>query len=425
MAAVLPGTATTRELDQVWRTYLDLPRSVHILCLGMFINRAGSFVLVFLTIYVTRELEAGPAFAAQCMGVFGAGSTIASLVGGQLADQFGRRIVMLGALFGGAAVLVVMSELSDPWQFMLSVGVFGLIVDMYRPACSAMFGDLVEGEQRPHAFGLFYISINLGFAIGPPIGGILAGWSFRSLFLIDAITTAICGLIILAFIPETRSRRESTASPLADSDATAPNGMSIKEAVRFISRDGTFLVLCLATLLGSIVFMQGTTTLPIHMQTLGFNEAEFGLLIAINGLMIFVCQLPLTHALAPYSRMGALVVGEFLIAVGFGITTFAESFGFFALTIVIWTTGEMMHAAYGMTIITDLAPLELRARYQGLISMMFAIALMIGAPLGGIILENFGGATLWIGCGAIGALSTLMHFAIYPAVTRRLPSQTP
>ena len=404
----------------MWRTYLELPRSVHILCLGMLINRAGSFVLVFLTIYVADKLEAGPAFAAQCMGVFGAGSTVASLVGGHLADQFGRRVVMLSALFGGAAVLTVMSEIHEPWLFMLATGAFGLIIDMYRPACSAMFGDLVDAKSRPHAFGLFYISINLGFAIGPPIGGILAGWSFRWLFLIDALTTAACGVIILLFISESRP---TNGSDQAEADES--RSLSLRQAAVRILQDGPFVVLCLATLLGGIVFMQGTTTLPIHIKSLGFSEGDFGLLIAINGLLIFLCQLPLTHALTSYSRMGVLVVGEILITIGFGVTTFAESLPVFALTIVIWTVGEMMHAAFGQTIVTELAPQELRGRYQGVISMMFALALMIGAPIGGIVLERYGAEFLWIGCAALGCLSVLLHAALYGPVTRRLTPPAP
>lgn len=403
----------------MWRTYLDLPRSIHILCLGMLINRAGSFVLVFLTIYVTRELEAGPAFATQCMGVFGAGSMVASLVGGQLADQFGRRVVMLSALFGGAGVLCVMSELREPGAFMLSVGVFGLLSDMYRPACSAMFGDLVDVERRPHAFGLFYISINLGFAIGPPLGGVLAGWSFRWLFLGDALTTAVCGLIILLFISE--SRPGSAASPEShDESSGSADSVPLREATMHIIRDRTFVVLCFATVLSAIVFMQGTTTLPIHMQATGMDEIQFGLVIGINGLLIFLCQLPVTHALAPFNRMKVIILGEIFVAVGFGLTALADSIPFFALTIVIWTMGEMMHAAFGQTIITDLAPLKLRGRYMGVFSMTFAIALMIGAPLGGWVLEHFGAVVLWTGGGLLGSVSVALHIMLFGPVMRRL-----
>ena len=152
---------------------------VRVLCLGSLVNRAGSFVVIFLTVYVSEHLGFGVPFATLCMGVFGFGSMIGSMVGGQLADQLGRRIVMLLALFGGAAVLLLMGSITNPWLFMITVGVFGLVMDMYRPAASAMIADVVPAARRPHAFALMYISVNLGFAIAPIVGGFIAEYSFK------------------------------------------------------------------------------------------------------------------------------------------------------------------------------------------------------------------------------------------------------
>ena len=140
------------------RHYVDLPRTVYILCAGSFINRAGSFVMLFLTIYVTEQLGAGKAFASYCIGAFGLGSVVASLLGGQLADQFGRRSTLLLALFGGPIALTALSLVSNPWMFMGMLFLFAVIMEMYRPASSAMIGDVTAGDQRPHAFGLMYIS---------------------------------------------------------------------------------------------------------------------------------------------------------------------------------------------------------------------------------------------------------------------------
>ena len=156
------------------RTYLDLPRQVHVLCLGTLLNRIGSFVLLFLPIYITGELNLSPTFAANCLGVFGFGSMLAAIVGGQLADQIGRRFVMMLALFGGAVMLFVMSFVREPWQILLSVLGFSLLVEMYRPAASAMLGDLVTPEERPLAYGLMYTSLNLGYTFAAVIGGLVA-----------------------------------------------------------------------------------------------------------------------------------------------------------------------------------------------------------------------------------------------------------
>ena len=186
------------------RHYTQLPATVHLLCFGSFINRAGTFVMLFLTIYLTQQLGTGKAFASYCIGVFGFGSVVSSLVGGQLADQFGRRSTMLLALFGGATALLALSVVRNPWAFMVVLFLFALIIEMYRPASSAMIGDVTTSDQRPHAFGLLYIAVNLGFAVAPPIGGLLASQSFLWLFWVDALTTAMYGVVVLLLIRETR-----------------------------------------------------------------------------------------------------------------------------------------------------------------------------------------------------------------------------
>ncbi|WP_372896869.1 MFS transporter, partial [Stieleria sp.] len=190
----------------MFRDYLQLPLPVRILCLGSLINRAGSFVLVFLSIYASEQLGFGVPFATACIGVLGLGSMAGSLLGGHLADKVGRRGVMLLALFGGAAILLLLSTVTNRWLFMLSVGVFALVADLYRPAAAAMIADLVSIDRRPHAFALMYISVNLGFAIAPPIGGLLAGYSFEWLFWIDAASMIAYGGIIALTIEETHQR---------------------------------------------------------------------------------------------------------------------------------------------------------------------------------------------------------------------------
>ena len=180
----------------MYRDYLELPVVVRILCCGALINRAGSFVLIFLTIYASEELEFGVPFATACIGVLGFGSMIGAVLGGHFADLWGRRTVMLSALFGGGCVLVLLAELENRWAFMGAVGLFALVTDMYRPAAAAMIADVVSVNRRAHAFALMYIAINLGFAVAPPLGGWLADFSFRWLFWADALTMFGAGIVV-------------------------------------------------------------------------------------------------------------------------------------------------------------------------------------------------------------------------------------
>lgn len=403
----------------MFRDYINLPRPIHILCCGMFINRAGSFVLVFLTIYVSEKLGYGKTFAAQCMGVFGFGSMIASLVGGQLADQIGRRFVMLTAMFGGAAFLVLLSQVESKPAVLGTILSYALIAEMFRPACSAMLGDFTTPEQRPLAFGLFYISINLGFACGPPIGGFLADYSYSYLFWGDALTMVAFAMIILLMLPESR--------PKPANDVERLDEVPVRMAIRRILSDTPFLMFCVATFLIAVVFMQSVATLPMHIKDLGYSNLETGALMAINGVLIFIVQLPLTHYLEKFNAMSNILIGGILIAIGFGLyflplrweVAAGIHLAMLILAVLVWTTGEIMQAPFKQTVVTNLAPTELRARYLGLFSMSYAWALTIGAPLGGWVLENHGAETLWILCCGVSTFGVIMYRLCYSPVSQR------
>lgn len=178
------------------RAYLQLPRAVHILCLGTLINRAGTLLMPFLTLYLTTERGLGVTFATFAMGAHGAGAMLGALTGGHLADLIGRRTVMLTSLLGGAAILRLFGALTAPWAIIAAVVVFSILADMYRPAASAMIADLVDPEHRPHAYALMYVAVNLGFSVGATLGGIVATWWFVWLFWIDSLTAAVYAAII-------------------------------------------------------------------------------------------------------------------------------------------------------------------------------------------------------------------------------------
>lgn len=401
------------------RDYIQLPLPVRILCFGSLINRAGSFVLIFLTIYASEEMGFGVVFATACMGVFGLGSMLGSIVGGHLADQLGRRTVMLVALLGGAALLLILSIMQSRWGFITTVGVFALVSDMYRPAASAMIADHVAIEHRPHAFALMYIAINLGFAIAPPIGGLLAELSFRWLFWGDAGTMVLYGIIILALISESLPSRNEV-----DPSTPGTGPVLFGDALRRIAGDTTFLLMCLATLLIALVFMQGMSTLPIYLRQCGFSNFEFGLLMAVNGFLIFLLQLPVTHWLSRSNAITVIIAGGVLIAIGFALCGFAQGFAFFAVAITIWTLGEILQAPFKHAVITDMAPMELRARYLGLFGMCYALAMMIGAPLGGEVLSRYGSTVLWSGTFVVAVTAVAVYLAIRPAITRRIAIPT-
>ncbi len=422
------------------KQYTDLPRAVHILCFGTFVNRAGSFFLVFLTIYIGEKLGFGTQYATFCLSAFGLGSLIGSLMGGQLADQFGRRRVMLISLFGGAIYLAMFPFVQTKWLLPVIIFAFAATIDMYRPAASAMISDLTSPEQRSAAYGLMYIAINLGFACGAGVGGMLAKYSFNLLFLGDAATTFAYGLIILSLIRETLPKQagafdvipgeaatdDSSPTPVrsGDSPAIRPPEQNTKpvpmiEAALHILRDWPFIAFCLSSLLVAVVFMQGMSTLPLHMKSLGFGPDQYGWIISLNGILIVVCQVPMTSLLTRFDRVRVITLGSIVTGIGFGLNGFAVTGYHFGGAVIVWTLGELMQAPFVQAVVSDLAPANMRARYMGVIAMCFSSAMMFGVPLGGYVLERFGGRTLWFAGGGVSLLSALILVIAYRAITAR------
>lgn len=399
----------------MFRQFLTLSRTVYLLCLGTFINRAGTFVVVFLTLYLTERLHLESRFATHTMGWFGLGAVLAAGLGGHLADSIGRRTVMLVALFGGAAVLVWLSFIRTPWLIQLAVMLFGLVSEMYRPAASAMIADVTEPAIRPRAFGLMYVSINLGFAVGSYIGGKLAALDYRLLFYGDAGTSVVYGLLIVLLIRETLALRQAAASgavqPVAE---RPPRSAGTRETVRHILTNYPFLVFLLGNFFIAVVFMQSMSTFPLFLKQRGLGEQDYGRIIAVNGLLIVFLQVPATMFLGRFHRGSVMVGGALLNAVGFGMKAFVGSLGAFVAAVVVWTLGEIMLAPFAPAIVSDFAPSTMRARYMGIYGVSFSAAMMVSAPLGGEVLADprLGGRWLWIGAAGACTISALLYWSV-------------
>jgi MFS family permease len=402
--------------------FLTLPPTVQLLCIGSLINRAGQMLVVFLTIYLTEHLNFTEQFASYCFGAFGLGAIFAALIGGYLADVVGRKVVMLVALLGGGAVLVVFSFLTNQIAIIAMIMVFAFVSEMYRPASQAMIADVVSSEQRPHAFTLIYLAINLGFAVAPAIGAALIRWfSFKAVFWFDAGTSLIFGAIIFAMIKETlpnhasnsrEDRPSSGAETPPQSSDDSQNGVRWSEALWRILGDRVFIIFCLATFFVAVIYIQGLSSLPLYLGRLGFGADDFGGIIMVNGVMIVLLQIPITSVVVKFDRGAVVALAAILSGLGFMLTDYGYSAWGFRLTVMVWTMGEMMAMPLVAAIVADLAPLRLRARYMGVYTMSYSGANLIAAPLGGMILVHFGGSVLWRTCFALGILSALLFASI-------------
>jgi len=345
-----------------------LPPTVRVLIAGALVNRIGGFIGPYLAIVLRREFHLSPFQLGLLLTCYGAGSLVSILVGGVVADRLGRRLALLVSLFGGGALACAMGFAPSTRAFIPLLVLFGFVADLYRPAASSIIGDLLPPAQRAVGFAGLRTAINLGFAVGMAVGGVLADWSWRAMFVGDGVTTILYGLIVYFFVPETRPAASEAAErpPLARNESASGNSPW---------RDPVCLQLALVSFAFALAFHTNVTALPLTITvTAGYPAPVYGCLVGLNGLLIVMFEISATDALRRFRRLRVAALGMLLVAVGYGVTGFVMHWAWFLLTVVLWTAGEILSAPQKLAFIADWAPAESRGRHLSLIQATWSLA---------------------------------------------------
>jgi MFS family permease len=379
-----------------------LPRPFWALWSGTLVNRLGTMVIPFTGVYLTQARGVSVAGAGLVMAVFGGGSLISQLLGGWLTDRIGRRATLSGGMLATAAAMLCLGYSTSLAAIAASLFALGLVIDVYRPASQALVADLVSPGERPRAYGLLFWAINLGYAVGMTAGGWLAQLGFGWLFWIDALTAVVFAVLVWRAVPETRSA--STASS---------GGFGV------VLRDRVMVAFTLVVLGQALVYLQTVTMLPVAMvRQAGLSTGEFGVAMALNGVLIVVVQPLVSSWIGRRDASRAFAVGLAVMGAGFALTAFVSDAVMLAVTIAVWTAGEIVTAGILGSIVADLAPAHLRGRYAGLSGFAWSVASVL-APLAGGALLAVGPEALWFTVGGIGLVSAVAMLALGPAIRRR------
>jgi MFS family permease len=388
-----------------------LPRQFWFLWIGTLINRLGAFVVIYLAIYLTQALHFSQSQAGLVLGAYGVGGAVGTMTGGVLADRWGRRPTLLTAQFGAAALMLALGFAQGFWQLVAGALLLGLFAEGVRPAFQAMMIDVLPDRDRIRAYSLNYWAINLGFASAAVLAGFAAQFDYLLLFVVDAGTTLITALISLIFLAETRPARPHR--PASGPAARRGPGLGT------VFRDRVFLGFVALNFFVVLVIMQHMSTLPIAMSADGLSPATFGWVIAVNGLMIVAGQLFIPKLIDGHNRSRSLALATLIIGVGFGLNAFAGTVALYALSVVIWTLGEMLQTPSNATLIAELSPAALRGRYQGVNSLSWSGGAALAPIMGGFVQEHLGSTVLWLSCAGIGVVVAAGQLASGPARERR------
>jgi predicted MFS family arabinose efflux permease len=412
-------------LSSIRNAYADafsgLSREIWLLSLVMIINRSGAMVLPFMTLYLTTSLGYSLTEAGTVMAAYGVGSILGAYIGGQLADKFGHYYIQLYSLLLGAGFLIALLFLESLLPIIATVFCFSTVADTMRPANSVATAAYSTPENRTRSFSLMRFAVNIGFSVGPAMGGMVAALiGFRWIFLIDAITCLTAAYIVKKYLSD--RKRPATPESVQTSDVaqTSSPASQLPAKSKSAYRDTQYLIFILLVALYAIAFFQLFTSVPVFWEKeWGFSEAEIGLLLALNGVIVVLFEMPFMKYMEHFQRyMVMITFGSLLMFLSFLLLLSGWGGAFAAIGFIVFMSISEMFAMPFMTNYAISVPGEdRRGQYMALYAMAYGVAHII-APAGSLSLaDKYGFSVLYL---VMAILSVLIAAAFFQMRARKV-----
>ncbi|MFJ7209632.1 MFS transporter [Streptomyces sp. NPDC098789] len=411
--ATRTGDAEAAGVVLTWR---EAPLPVKAAIAGIMVNRLGGFLQVFLVLYLVAggfpEVRAGFALAAH-----GAGAVAGILLGGWLVGRIGVRASIVSSMTANAALTAAFLYAgSYPVMLLLAAGT-GAASQVYRPASAELVSRFTSEERRVMVFAMYRLATNIGTTAAPLIGAALVAHSYTLLFWAEAAAALGVAVLGARLLPRDRPR-PAAAGPAGAKAAPERGAHEGPGGYRAVLGDRSFVLFLLAILGFSAVYTQYLSTLPLAVRERGLDIFVYGVLVAVNGLIVIVCELVVTRKVQHWPARIATITG--ILAVGGGLAAYALPWGVAGLVAatVVWSVGEIIGSPT-MTAYPALAAApENRSRYLGASQAMFGVGSAVG-PAAGVAAWALMGDTVWLACGAVAALAALAAFIGMPPSPER------
>jgi len=366
-------------------TFRGLSTEVWWLSLITFINRSGTMVIPFLSLYLTKSLHFSLGDVGWIMSFFGLGSVIGTWIGGKLTDKIGYYKVMLVSLFGTGILFVLLQFATTFNQFCVGIFTVMLVADSFRPAMFVALSAYSKPENKTRSVTLIRLAINLGFSAGPAIGGlIITGIGYAGLFWTDGITCALAAFLLLQVLH--------------------PKKVKVLDAVKVenpvsVYKDKAFWVFFVAMFIFGFVFMQYFSTMPLYYSDVRFlSEFDIGLLMGFNGFFIFLLEMPLIKWLedSKKPKVKLIATGLFLVALSFIVLNLTGWIGILIIGMLLMTIGEMIAFPFSNAFAVERAKKGNQGEYMALYGISFSLAHIFSHNIGMHMVNRFGFTTTWV-----------------------------
>jgi predicted MFS family arabinose efflux permease len=432
--------------DTYASAYRGLPRRAWVLFAVNLVNSSGSMVFFFLSLYLTRKIGLTAARAGQVLSLYGFGSLAGAYAGGWLADRIGSIRVQKMSLAVCGVLLIALGQVKSVAGILPLLFGMALFAGTLYPANATSMARICPPELQVKGFALNRLANNLGATIGPAVGGLLAVRSYGPLFWADGLTSLAAAAVFTLLWkgaregpeaagpgpevepgrkPEGRDEDGNVGSTIRG--GRAPGAAGNASPGRSPWRDVPFLLMQVIFFFWSVVFIQVLSTFPIYMRNVyGLPENRIGQLYPVNTILIVLLEMILMEKIRKYPLTRMINLSFVLLGIGLGIMPFGRGFWYGALTVAVWTFGEMLSMPLVTALVSERADDSNRGRYMGINSFSFSLAFIVGPPIGMAIYDGLGPDAVWYACAAACVVITAAFSALRPALraTER-PSPAP
>lgn len=377
-------------------TFKGLSTEVWWLALMTFINRSGTMVIPFLSLYLTDDLEFSLKDVSWIMSCFGLGSVIGTWLGGKLTDKIGYYKVMVRSLLSTGILFIALQFLNTFASLCVGIFLVMVVADTFRPAMFVAMSVYSKPENKTRSVTLIRLAINLGYSAGPAVGGlIITSLGYSGLFWIDGITCILATLLLIKVL------NPRVAKAIDD---------KIVEHPISVFTDKPFWIFFASMTIFGIIFLQYFSTMPLYYKDIhGLTELEIGLLLGLNGFIIFVLEMPLIKWLdgSHFTKTGLMLFGLFLTALSFYVLNLTHWIGILFIGMLFMTVGEMIAFPFSNAFAMDRAKKGKQGEYLSMYVMAFSIAHVFGHNVGLRLVDHYGYNTTWsimVALGLVGAL---------------------
>ena len=378
-------------------SFKGLSKEVWWLALITLVNRAGTMVIPFLSLYLTQNLGFSLENVGGIMTSFGLGSLAGTWIGGRLTDRIGYYKVMRNSLVTTGFLFIAVQFLEGFWPICIGIFVLMVIADAFRPAVFVALNAYSKPENRTRSVTLIRLAINLGFSAGPALGGlIIVSFGYGGLFWVDGLTCMIAGALLLFILHPKKSKIVNNVR---------------HESPKSAYRDTQYLLFIAAMVLFGFAFVQYFSTMPVYYSEIhSLSEFQIGMLLALNGFFIFVFEMPLIKYMEtrPWSKISNVMIGLGLTALSFLILNLTTWIGVLTIGILLMTIGEMIAFPFSNAFAMDRSKRGNQGEYMALYSISFSLAHVFGHNSGMQSAAHFGFEITWFAITTVCILGIVL-----------------